>query len=406
MEALGPRPDGETENAIAVVGMACRFPGDADNIENFWEMIRDGRDAWSEIPSDRFNAKGWYHPDPNRPGSFHIRGAHFIKGDIAAFDAPFFSISTAEAVSMDPQQRMLLEVVYEALDSAGIPMASLSNSATSVYCGSFVRDYEQPCMRDPDTTPPYSATGNGIAILANRISHAFDFAGTSQTIDTGCSASMIAVHQACKSLLSGESNIGIAAGVGLIFSPNTLVPMANLNILGSDGRCYTFDERANGYGRGEGAGVIVLKRLKDAIASNDTIRAVIRATASNQDGHTQGITLPSQARQVQNMSDIYRKSGLDITRTAYMECHGTGTQVGDVKETQAATELFCKHRTTENPLIIGSVKTNIGHLEGSAGVAGLIKGILTVERGFIPKHLNFKSPNKQIDFDRMKLKVG
>ncbi|KAL1892848.1 Type I Iterative PKS [Sporothrix stenoceras] len=301
---------------------------------------------------------------------------------------------------------MLLEVVYEALDSAGIPVGSLSNTATSVFCGSFVRDYEQPCMRDPDTTPPYSATGNGIAILANRISHAFDFAGTSQTIDTGCSASMIAVHQACKSLLSGESNVGVAAGVGLIFSPNTLVPMANLNILGSDGRCYTFDERANGYGRGEGTGVLILKRLKDAIAANDTIRAVIRATASNQDGHTQGITLPSQARQVQNMSDIYRNSGLDITRTAYMECHGTGTQVGDVKETQAAAELFCKHRTSENPLIIGSVKTNIGHLEGSAGVAGLIKGILVVERGFIPKHLNFNSPNPNIDFDRMKLKIA
>lgn len=204
--------------------------------------------------------------------------------------------------------------------------------------------------------------------------------------------------------------------------------MANLNILGSDGRCYTFDDRANGYGRGEGAGVVVLKRLKDAIASNDTIRAVIRATASNQDGHTQGticltsisadqncgkrlipligITLPSQARQVQNMTEIYCNSGLDIRRTAYMECHGTGTQVGDVKETQAAAELFCKHRGVDNPLIIGSVKTNIGHLEGSAGVAGLIKGVLVVERGYIPKHLNFRSPNKKIDMERMKLKVN
>ena len=181
--------------------------------------------------------------------------------------------------------------------------------------------------------------------------------------------------------------------------------MANLNILGADGRCYTFDRRASGYGRGEGAGVIVLKRLKDAVAANDTIRAVIRATASNQDGHTQGITLPSKERQVKNMTEVYRGSGLDITRTAYMECHGTGTQVGDVKETQAVTGLFCEHRTPDNPLIIGSVKTNIGHLEGSAGVAGLIKGILVVERGYIPKHLNFASPNPNIDFAGMRLKV-
>ncbi|EFX01892.1 polyketide synthase [Grosmannia clavigera kw1407] len=344
MDVQEAAPNNGTSNAIAVVGMACRFPGAATDIESFWEMLRNGKDAWSEIPEDRFNTKGWYHPDPNRPGSFHIRGAHFLKEDIAAFDAPFFSISTAEAISMDPQQRILLEVVYEALDS----------------------DYEQPCMRDPDTTPPYAATGNGVAILANRISHVFDFSGTSQTIDTGCSASLIAVHQACKSLLGGESSLAIAAGVGLIFSPNTLVPMANLNILSPDGRCFTFDERANGYGRGEGVGVVILKRLEDAIAANDTIRAIIRATASNQDGHTQG----------------------------------------DIKEAQAVSEVFCQQRTSDRPLIIGSVKPNIGHLEGSAGVAGIIKGILVAERGYIPKHLNFTSPNPNIDFNNMKLQIA
>ncbi|KAJ6788034.1 hypothetical protein PWT90_06229 [Aphanocladium album] len=335
-----------------------------------------------------------------------FKGAHFLKGDIAEFDAPFFSIAAADAKAIDPQQRLLLEVCYEALENAGCRKEDIDGSDTSVYVGSFVKDYEQICLRDPDWQPQYAATGNGIAIMANRISYFFNLHGPSMTIDTGCSGSLVSVHLAAQSLRSGESSLAIAAGAGLILTPNTIMPMTALNFLSPDGKCFTFDARANGYGRGEGVGVVVLKRLSDAIRDNDTIRAVVRGTQVNQDGRTTGITLPSKEAQVANITAVYKSAGLSFSDTAYVECHGTGTQAGDWRELKAISETLGMARTTDDPIFVGSVKPNIGHLEGAAGVAGLIKAVLMLERERIPPHINFETPNPDIDFKEWKVQVS
>ncbi|KAL8387382.1 hypothetical protein RB595_009943 [Gaeumannomyces hyphopodioides] len=419
--------DNRTQDAIAIVGIGCRFPGDASNVDELWTLISEGRSAWSRIPRSRMNTDGHYHPDPSRQGSFHIKGGHFLKQNIAAFDASFFAISPNEAIAMDPQQRILLEVTYEAMESgkcppytppfpnllfpanlmfvAGISRESLDGSDTTVWIGSFVKDYEQVCLRDQDDAPQYAATGNGIAILANRISHSYNLTGTSQTVDTGCSASLVGIHQACQSLLSGECSTAIAGGVGLMLTPNTIHPMTSLGFLSAEGKSFAFDSRADGYGRGEGAGIVILRRLEDALAQNDTIRAVIRSTASNQDGRTPGITLPNMESQADNIVQAYKKAGLDPRGTAFVECHGTGTKAGDVRELRAVHRSITNRREIEDPVFVGSIKTNIGHLEGAAGVAGLIKAALAVEKGFIPKHLNYEEPNPAIDFSEWRVRV-
>ncbi|KZL83622.1 beta-ketoacyl synthase domain-containing protein [Colletotrichum incanum] len=383
---------------IAIIGMACRFPGNATSPEKLWEMMIQKESAWSEFPKDRLNIDGYYHPSGDRQGSISFRGAHFIKDDIAAFDASFFSIMAEDAKAIDPQQRFLLEVSYEALENG-------KGSPTAVYVGSFVKDYEQICLRDMDWQPQYAATGTGNAIMSNRVSYTYDFKGPSMTIDTGCSGSLVAVHLAAQALRAGDCSIALAAGAGLIFTPNTMMPMTALNFLSPDGKCFAFDARANGYGRGEGIGFVVLKKLSDAVRDNDTIRAVIRGTHVNQDGLTTGITLPSKEAQVANIRSLYSKHNLDMKQTAFVECHGTGTQAGDFRELKAISETLGDGRSTENPVFVGSVKTNIGHLEGAAGVAGLIKGVLTIEKGQIPPNINFELGNPDIDFKNWKVKV-
>ncbi|RFN43250.1 putative polyketide synthase [Fusarium flagelliforme] len=371
------------EDDIAVVGIGLRFPGDASSPEELWKVLERGESQWSEFPKDRLNIDGYYHPGGDRQGSISFRGAHFIKGDFAAFDASFFSVAAEDAKAIDPQQRILLEASYEALEN----------------------DYEQVCLRDPDWQPQYAATGNGIAIMANRISYFFNLHGPSMTIDTGCSGSLVSVHLAAQSLRTGETSLAIAAGAGMILTPNTMMPMTALNFLSPDGKCFTFDSRANGYGRGEGIGVVVMKRLSDALRDNDTIRAVIRATKVNQDGHTTGITLPSKEAQVRNINSIYESAGLDFNQTAYVECHGTGTKAGDWRELKAISESLGSVRDVDNPIVVGSIKPNIGHLEGAAGVAGLIKGVLTLEHAKIPPNINFDKANPDIDFETWKVKV-
>nr|ALQ32795.1 putative polyketide synthase [Fusarium bulbicola] len=393
------------EDDIAIVGIGLRFPGDASSPEELWKVLERGESQWSEFPKDRLNIDGYYHPSGNRQGSISFRGAHFIKGNFASFDASFFSISAEDAKAIDPQQRILLEASYEALENAGIRKEDIDGSDAAVYVGSFVKDYEQVCLRDPDWQPQYAATGNGIAIMANRISHFFNLHGPSMTIDTGCSGSLVSVHLASQSLREKETSLAIAAGAGMILTPNTMMPMTALNFLSPDGKCFTFDSRANGYGRGEGIGVVVMKRLSDAIRDNDTIRAVIRATKVNQDGHTTGITLPSKEAQVANINSVYKSAGLDFSQTGYVECHGTGTKAGDWRELKAISESLCTVRDIENPIVVGSIKPNIGHLEGAAGVAGLIKGVLTLEHAKIPPNINFQKPNPDIDFREWKVKV-
>ncbi|KAK3694254.1 hypothetical protein B0T22DRAFT_402742 [Podospora appendiculata] len=386
--------------------MACRFPGGASSPEKLWHLLSNGQSAFRGFPEDRLNIDGFYHPDPGRSDGFHFKGAHFINENVAAFDAKFFGIAPSEAKAIDPQQRLLLEVAYEAAENAGFPMASLQGTNTSVFIGSFVKDYEQVSMRDSQTTAPDCATGNGIAIMANRISHLFDLHGTSQTIDTGCSASLVGVHQAVNSLRSNQSDMAMAGGAGLILTPSTIMPMASLGFLSKDGKCFTFDSRANGYGRGEGVGIVILKRLDDAIRDNDTIRAIIRGTASNQDGHTPGITVPNPEAQVRCIKEAYRSAKLSVDETGYVECHGTGTRVGDWRELKAISEGFGDHRLPDDPIIVGSLKPNIGHLEGSAGIAGLIKAILIAEKGLIPPHINFENWNPDIKHKEWKVDVA
>ncbi|QUC18107.1 uncharacterized protein UV8b_02348 [Ustilaginoidea virens] len=390
---------------IAVIGIGLRFPGDATNPEELWRVLENGESQWRDIPKDRLNIDGYFHPSGNRLGSIPFRGAHLLKEDIAAFDAPFFSITADDAQAIDPQQRMLLEVSYEALENAGLRKEDIYGTDACVYVGSFVKDYEQICLRDPDWSPQYAATGNGIAIMANRISYYYNLHGPSMTVDTGCSGSLVSVHLAAQSLRNRESAVGIAAGAGMILTPSTMMPMTALNFLSPDGKCFTFDSRANGYGRGEGIGVVIMKRLSDAIRDNDTIRAVIRGTSVNQDGRTTGITLPSKEAQVANIRSVYGNAGLDFGQTAYVECHGTGTQAGDWRELKAISETLAAERPATNPVIVGSVKPNIGHLEGAAGVAGMIKGVLVLEKGKIPPNINFKSGNPTIDFEEWRVKV-
>ncbi|KAG6010455.1 Type I Iterative PKS [Claviceps maximensis] len=390
---------------IAVIGLGLRFPGNATSPEKLWEVLEQGESQWSEIPKERINIEGYFHPSGDRQGSIPFRGAHLLKEDVTAFDAPFFSVTSEDAQAIDPQQRMLLEVSYEALENAGLRKEDISGTDTCVYVGSFVKDYEQICLRDPDWAPQYAATGNGVAIMANRISYFLDIHGPSMTIDTGCSGSLVSVHLGAQSLRNKESSIAIAAGAGMILTPSTMMPMTALNFLSPDGKCFTFDSRANGYGRGEGIGVIVMKRLSDAIRDNDTIRAVIRGSSVNQDGRTAGITLPSKEAQVANIRSVYANAGLDFGQTAYVECHGTGTQAGDWRELKAISETLAADRCSQSPVVVGSVKPNIGHLEGAAGVAGMIKGVLVLEHGKIPPNINFEHGNPTIDFEEWKVKV-
>ncbi|KAK3994976.1 type I iterative polyketide synthase [Cladorrhinum sp. PSN332] len=390
---------------IAIVGAACRFPGGATSLESLWNILSAGGSTHTEIPRDRMNVDGFYHPDPLRPDTFHFRGGHFLQEDISVFDAEFFGISPSEANAIDPQQRMLLEVTYEALENAGIPMEAIQGSSTSVFIGSFTRDYEQLSFIDPHNLARESATGTATAILANRISYFFDLKGTSFALDTGCSASLVGLHQAIKDVRSGQSDAAIAGGVGLILTPHTILPETSLGILSRDGKCYTFDSRADGYGRGEGAGIVVLKRLDDAIQNNDTIRAVIRGIASNQDGRTAGITTPNPDAQVRCIRSAYVDAGVGVHETGYIECHGTGTPTGDPVELKAISEALCTLRPQKRPMLVGSVKPNIGHLEAASGVAGLIKAVLVAEKGEIPPHVNFRSWNTQIDSTSLKVDV-
>jgi len=330
----------------------------------------------------------------------NVRSGHFLRQDPAVFDAPFFSISQSEANSLDPDQRIILETSYHALESAGLPMESLAGTNTSVFMGTFGREYGTFWSRDPMQLPKYAGTGTGPALLANRVSWFYDLRGTSITLDTACSSSMNALHLACESLRTGGSDAALVGGSNLILNPDTaMIPLTNLGFLSPDGRCYAFDHRANGYARGEGYGVLVLKRLKDAVSAGDTIRAVIRATGSNQDGRTPGISQPRAEAQAALIRQTYASAGLPLTETRFFEAHGTGTAVGDPIEASAIAQVFGSHRSVDSPLWVGAVKSSIGHLEGASALAGLVKTILTLEKGVIPPNINMEKVNPKIPVD-------
>ncbi|KAJ5081201.1 hypothetical protein N7456_013439 [Penicillium angulare] len=392
-----------SENALrplAVVGLSLKFPQDATSPDLFWDMIMEGRCASTEFPSDRLTINSHYNPDTSRLESLSLRGAHFLTEDLSLFDAPFFSITAGEAQAMDPQQRLVLEASYRALESAGIPMKDVAKSRTCVFVGSSGHDYLMLQAKDPQYMQKWNITGTTSNMVANRVSWFFDLTGPSAAIDTACSSSLMAVDMACQSIWSGDSNMGFAIGSNVLLAMETSLMMDNLGLLSKDSRCFSFDERGNGYSRGEGVGVIIIRPLEDAVRNGDTIRAVIRSSASNQDGKTPGITQPSSKMQARLIEETYRKAKLDMAATRYFEAHGTGTAVGDPIETSAIGSVFRKYRSSEEPLYVGSVKSNIGHLEGGSGIAGFIKTVLALEKGIIPPNsVNLQSLNPRIDDD-------
>ncbi|KUI53493.1 Lovastatin diketide synthase LovF [Cytospora mali] len=404
---------------IAIIGMSCKFGSDATSPEKLWEMVSKGGSAWSEIPSSRFNWKGSYHPDSERRGTTHVTGGHFMEEDIGLFDAAFFNYSAETASSLDPSFRLQLESAYEALENAGLPLHQVAGSKTSVYAGVFFHDYKDAMIRDEDNIPRLYATGTGSAMASNRISHFFDLRGPSMTIDTGCSTTLTALHQAVQGLRLGEADMSIVGGANVLLNPDWFKAFSSLGMVSADGRSYAFDSRASGYGRGEGVATVVIKRLRDAIASGDVIRAVIRETMLNQDGKTETITTPSSTAQESLIRECYNKAGLDPADTQYFEAHGTGTPAGDPIEMGAVVGAFIndpnnarlkgnsKRKTRTEPLRIGSVKTNLGHTETTSGLASVIKVALALEHGVIPPTVNFEKLNPKIGhLDEKQLKVA
>ncbi|WP_420710961.1 type I polyketide synthase, partial [Streptomyces sp. NRRL S-118] len=390
------RTDGTGDRAVAVVGMACRVPG-AGDVQGFWRLLRDGVDAITDAPADR-----WYDVPDLAP----YRRGGFLDG-VADFDAAFFGISPREAVATDPRQRLALELGWEALEDAGLVPEELRGSDTAVFLGATGDDYASLVQRyGTDAVSHHSLAGLSRGLIANRLSHAFGFHGPSLAVDTGQSSSLVAVHMACESLLSGASRLALAGGAHLNLAPENTLAFARAGALSPDGRSHTFDARANGFVRGEGAGVVVLKRLEDAIADGDPIACVLLGSAVNHDGDDEALTVPSGRAQQALLRQAYARAGVDPRQVRYVELHGTGTRVGDPVEANALGSVLGAGRDAGQPLLVGSVKTNIGHLDAAAGVVGLIKVALSVKHGALPASLNFTGPNPAIPMARWGLEVN
>ncbi len=387
---------------IAIVGMGCRFPG-SNNLDEFWQVLHDGVDATSPTPSDRWDMETFYDPDQRQPGKLYVRHGGYLD-QVDQFDPLFFGISPREAVSMDPQQRLLLEVSWEALEHAGYIPKSLIGSPTGVFVGIMNLDYFQ-LATDLPLIDAHTATGNAFSVTSGRLSYTLGFQGPSMAIDTACSSSLVAVHLACQSLRSGECNLALASGVNHILSPIGTINECQAHMLAPDGHCKTFDQAADGYARGEGCGVVVLKRLSDALADNDRVLAVIRGSAVNQDGRSGGLTVPNGPSQQAVIRRALENARVTPDQVSYIEAHGTGTSLGDPIELRALDAVFGQHCPADRPLVVGSVKTNFGHLESAAGVAGLIKLVLSLQHQEIPPHLHLKNPSSQIPWNELAIRV-
>jgi acyl transferase domain-containing protein/NAD(P)-dependent dehydrogenase (short-subunit alcohol dehydrogenase family)/SAM-dependent methyltransferase len=390
---------------IAVVGLGCRLPGGVTDPESYWQLLHGGRDAICDVPRDRWDADVFFDPDPDAPGKMSVRNGGFL-ADAASFDPAFFGIAPREALTMDPQQRLLLEVTWQALEHAGIAPEGLAGSATGVFVGICNSDYYKRLLnRSADSIDAYFASGNAASVAAGRISYCLGLQGPAMSIDTACSSSLVSLHVACRSLRSGESRLAIAAGVNLMCSPETTIALSKSHMLAPDGRCKTFDARADGFARGEGCGVVILKRLADALADGDRVLALIRGTAVNQDGRSGGLTVPNGPAQEAVIRAALADAGVQPEDIHYVEAHGTGTSLGDPIEVHALGGALCADRGTDNPLLIGSVKTNLGHLESAAGIAGVIKVVLALQNERIPAHLHFTDPSPHIAWDRFAISV-
>lgn len=388
---------------IAIVGVGCRFPG-APNPDDYWNVLRNGIDAVREVPEDRYNVDDYFDSDPSAPGKVYTRWGGYLDG-IDQFDADFFGISPREAVRMDPQQRMLTEVAWEALEYAGISPEHISGSKAGVYIGIIYCEYGILQAHDLATFDVFSGTGSTNCIAANRLSYLLNLHGPSLALDTACSSSLVAVHLACQSLRRRETDLALAGGVNLLLGPEMTIGLCRAQMMSPDGRCKTFDASANGYVRGEGCGIVILKRLSDAQRDGDRILAVIRGTAVNHDGRSNGISAPSGPAQEEVLRAALQDAGVHPHDVSFVEAHGTGTRLGDPIETEALSAVLCQDRPADRPLYLGSVKTNIGHLEGAAGIAGLIKSVLMLQHREIPPHLHLREINPLLKIDGLPIKI-
>ncbi|WP_414544477.1 type I polyketide synthase [Nostoc sp. CCY0012] len=383
---------------IAIIGIGCRFPK-ANNPESFWKLLHNGVDAIASVPKDRWDVDAFYDPDPTTPGKMNTRWGGFLD-QVDQFDPAFFEISPREAERIDPQHRLVLEVAWEALEDAAIAPESLAGSQTGVFIGIGNYDYGRLLCSDLSNINSHHGTGLTLSVAANRLSYLLDLHGPSMAIETACSSSLVAVHSACQSLRSGESNLVIAGGVSLMLTPDMTITFSQARMMAPDGRCKTFDASANGYVRGEGCGILILKRLSDAIKDSNRILAVIRGSAVNHDGLSNGITAPNGKAQQAVIRQALKNADVAPAEISYIEAHGTGTPLGDPIEIRAIKAVLMAGRSPEQRCGIGSVKTNIGHLEPAAGIAGLIKVVLSLQHGEIPPHLHLQQLNPHLGLDK------
>lgn len=384
---------------IAIIGVGCRFPGGANSPEEYWQLLKDGKDAIREVPPDRWDINALYDPSPDTPGKMTTRWAGFLDRPQDQFDAGFFGLSPRETIRMDPQQRLSIEVAYEALEDSGQTRDSLSGTATGVFMASYHNDYGRMLTSNLQEIDAYTSTGTAHSIVANRLSFLLNLHGPSIAIDTACSSSLVAIHLACQSLRNGESDLAIAGGVSLILTPEVTISLSKWGFMAADGRCKTFDARADGFVRGEGCGVIVLKRLSDALADDDRIYALVRGSAVNQDGRSTVLTAPNGLAQQAVIRQAIENAHIQPEDVSCIEAHGTGTSLGDPIEVEALTATYGQPRTSGQRCALASVKTNIGHLEAAAGIAGIIKVVLSMQHEFIPPHLHFQQLNPHITLE-------
>jgi acyl transferase domain-containing protein/acyl carrier protein len=392
---------------IAVIGMGCRFPGGANNPDLFWQLLRDGRDAISEVPPDRWDTQEFFDPNPDSPGKMYTKWGGFVS-QVDQFDPPFFGISPREALSLDPQQRMLLEVSWEALENAGIAPDSISESQTGVFVGLSSNEYTSNLINAGgyENIDPYIGTGGMYSMAAGRLAFVLGLHGPAMTIDTACSSSLVTIHLACQNLRTRQADLALVGGANLILSPMAHIYLSRLKAMSPTGRCKAFDAAADGFVRGEGCGMVVLKRLSDAVVAGDNILGVIRGTAINHDGSSSGLTVPNGlAQQAVIQMALQDAGGIAPQQVSYVETHGTGTPLGDPIEVRALAAVMDGDRPKDMPLLIGSVKTNIGHLESAAGIAAFMKVILALQHQAIPPHLHMKTPSPYLDWDQMPIKV-
>jgi thioester reductase-like protein len=405
-DSLADKANQEDDRAIAIVGMSCRFPGGANDPEAFWAMLRAGKDAVGEIPRERWDVDACFDPNPETPGRMYVRHGAFLDA-VDGFDPDFFGVAPREAVAMDPQHRLLLELAWEALERAAIPPAKLAGTACGVFVGLSFDDYARLSAPagSADAINPYSALGGARSLAAARISYHLGLQGPSLVADTLCSSSLLAVHLAMQSLRTGECRVALAGGANLILAPETTIASCKLKALAPDGRCKTFDAAADGYGRGEGAGLVVLKRLRDAIADGDPVLAVLEGSAVNHDGRSNGLTAPNALAQESLIRSALADAGVAAKEVSFVETHGTGTVLGDPIEVQALARVYGEGRPAGAALLLGAVKTNVGHLEAAAGMAGLLKTVLALQHGEIPANLHFRTPNPYIPWGTLPLNV-